>query len=75
MDFTKQTYRIDVLFNILKNNTIDAKELYNSLMTDNNTTNDDKRKGFLFETLSIILLISKCLNIDYTNILNGQLQS
>ncbi len=75
MDFTKQTIRKDVLFNMLKNNTMKAKELYDSLKTDNNTTDDDKRKGFLFETLTIILLISKCLNIDYTNILLGQLQS
>ena len=75
INFTKQIIRIDVLFNMLKNNDMKAKELYNNLMTDNNTNDDDKRKGFLFETLSIILLISKCLQIDYTNILNGQLQS
>ena len=75
MAFTKQIIRNDVLFNMLNNNTIKVKELYHILMTDNNTIDDDKRKGFLFETISIILLISKCLVIDYTNILSGQLQS
>ena len=52
LDFTTQTIRTDILFNILKNNNIKAKKLYNSLMTDNNTTDDDKRKGFIFETIS-----------------------
>jgi hypothetical protein len=75
IDFTKQIIRTDILVNILKNYTIKPKELFDKLMTDNNTIDDDKRKGFIFETISIILLISKCLNIDYTNILNGQLQS
>ena len=74
IDFRTQIIRTDILFNMLNNN-IKAKKLYNSLMTDNNTTDDDKRKGFIFETISIILLLSKCLNINYTNILNGQLQS
>ena len=75
MDFTKQTLRIDILKNIFKNKMIKTQELYEIIMTDNHTMHDNARKGFIFETISIILLIFKCLNINYTNILNGQLQS
>jgi hypothetical protein len=75
LKFVKQTNRKDVLYNILNNSDIDALELFNILMTDNYTTNDNTRKGFIFETISIILLVSKCIDIDYTNILDGQLQS
>lgn len=75
INFMKQINRNDVLTNILKNKNIPVKKLYKILLTDNNTSNEYARKGFLFETLSIILLISKCLNINYTNILDGQLQS
>ena len=75
MNFMKQVKRIDVLTNMLKNHEILTKKLYVALLNDNMTTNDSTRKGFLFETLAIILLISKCLNIDYTYILDGQLQS
>lgn len=73
--FIEQINRKDILNNILNNFNVDAIELFNILMTDNNTTNDNTRKGFIFETISIILLVSKCINIDYTNILDGQLQS
>ena len=75
MNFIKQINRLDVLTNILTNTSASTKKLYIMLLTDNQTTNDSIRKGFLFETLSIILLISKCLSIDYTHILDGQLQS
>ena len=45
------------------------------IISDNHSTDDDRRIGFLFKTISILLLISKCINIDYTNILTGQLKS
>jgi hypothetical protein len=64
------------LKNIIKNiNDLTAKELFEIILTDNDKTNDKSRIGFLFETLSIVLLICKCLKINYTNIMNGQLQS
>lgn len=78
MGFSKQLIRRDVLKNIIKNiklNEINAQELYNIIITDNDKTTDTSRIGFLFETLSIILLICKCLKINYSNIMNGQLQS
>jgi hypothetical protein len=70
--FIKQNTRKDVLINMLNN--IKNPELYNILMSDNQN-NDDSRKGYLYETISIILLISKCLSIDYDYILESQLQN
>jgi hypothetical protein len=70
--FIKQNTRKDVLINMLNN--IKNPELYNILMSDNQN-NDDSRKGYLYETISIILLISKCLSINYDYILESQLQS
>jgi hypothetical protein len=81
IDFNKQLIKKDVLNNILINidMNLEPKQLYNLLMKDNKKDDDDLqdeiRYGFLYETLSIILLISKCINIDYDNILLGQLQS
>jgi len=74
-NFTKQTIRKDILNNMLNNILLNSNDLYKILITDNNTTYDESRIGFLFETLSIILLICKCLKIKYTNIMDGQLQS
>ena len=76
MGFSKQVIRRDILKNIIKNiNELSADELFEIITTDNSKTTDTSRIGFLFETLSIILLICKCLKINYSNIMNGQLQS
>ena len=75
MNFHEQKNRKDILKNILSNTDIKPKKLYNYIITDNKTTEDERRIGFLFETLSIILLTSKCLKVEYTTILDGQLQS
>ena len=75
MNFYEQKNRKDVLKNIIYNIDISPKKLYNYIISDNKTTEDERRIGFLFETLTIILLASKCLKIEYTNILDGQLQS
>jgi len=58
MNFKEQKNRKDVLQNILSNTNISSKKLFKILITDNKTTDDERRIGFLFETLSIILLIS-----------------
>lgn len=75
MNFIEQKKRIDVLKNILSNYDLSAKKLYKYIITDNKTTNDERRIGFLFETLVIILMTSKCLPVEYSNILEDQLQS
>ena len=77
MTFIKQVIRKDILFNILNNSTLSGIELFNLIINENNLIPPpiDSRKGFLFETLCIILEISRCLNIDYTEFLDGRLQS
>ena len=75
MGFSKQVIRRDILKNIIKNiNDLTADEIFEIITTDNDKTTDTSRIGFLFETLSIILLICKCLKINYSNIMKGQLQ-
>jgi hypothetical protein len=59
MNCIKQNNRKDVLKNILSNINISPKKLFKSIITDNKTTQDERRIGFLFETLSIILLTLK----------------
>ena len=75
MNFIEQKNRKNVLQNILSNTNISSKKIFKILITDNKTTDDERRIGFLFETLSIILITSKCLKIEFTNIMDGQLQS
>ncbi len=75
MNLIEQKNRKNVLYNILANTNISSKKLFTRLITDNKTTDDERRIGFLFETLFIILLTSKCLKIEFTNIMDGQLQS
>ena len=75
MNFVEQKKRIDVLNNILSNINISSKKLFKIIITDNKISDDERRIGFLFETLSIILLTSKCFKIEFTNIMDGQLQS
>jgi hypothetical protein len=71
MKMIEQIIRLDVLYNLLQNTNIDSNIIFNSIISDDN----ESRKGFLYETLSIILIITKCINISYTNILIGQIQS
>jgi hypothetical protein len=77
MKFITQSKIEDVLNNILINTDLPIKELYNLILTDNNSNNSDNnsRKGFIFEAICKLLIISKCLKINYNNILQGQLQS
>ena len=75
MTFLEQKNRKIVLKNMILNIDMIPKKLYKIIISDNKTTVDDSRIGFLFETLVTILLTSKCLKIEYTNILDGQLQS
>ena len=72
--FIRQVYRKDVLSNILTNRHLNAKELFDMIMTDNKESNDI-RKGWLFETLCQILIALKCVNIPYTELYEGQLQN
>lgn len=75
-DFINQTYRKDVLENMLANTNLTGKELFNFIMKENKEFCDKRRQGWIFETLCQILIILKCIeNINYTGIYDGQLQN
>jgi hypothetical protein len=75
-DFINQIYRKDVLENMLTNANLTGKELFNFIMRENKEFCDERRQGWIFETLCQILIILKCIeNINYTAIYDGQLQN
>lgn len=77
--FTDQIYRKDILINMLINvqaTSITSKNLFHMIMSDNKESYDERRGGWIFETLGQILIILKCIeNINYTEIYDGQLQN
>ena len=72
----KQVTRKDVLENMLLNiNLKGGKNLFDLLIKENKNS-DERRQGWIFETLCQILIILKCIeNINYTEIYDGQLQN
>ena len=71
-----QVTRKDILTNMLLNTHLKGNGLFNLIMRENNGGSDDRRKGWIFETLSQLLIILKCIeNINYTEIYDGQLQN
>lgn len=74
--FINQVFRKDVLANMLANTKLTGKELFDVIMKENNELHDDRRQGWIFESLCQILIILKCIeNINYTEIYDGQLQN
>ena len=72
----KQIYRKDVLANMLVNNKLTGNELFEKIMNENNEICDERRQGWLYETIWIILIMLKCIpNVNYTEIKDGQLQN
>jgi site-specific DNA-methyltransferase (adenine-specific) len=75
-NFNKQTVRKDILANLLMNRDLSAKELFKGIMNENKEINDERRQGWIFETLCQILIILKCIeHVHYTEIYDGQLQN
>jgi hypothetical protein len=61
---------------MLANKNLTGKELFNLIMKENKELYDERRQGWIFETLCQILIILKCIeNINYTEIYDGQLQN
>ena len=53
-----------------------GKDLFELIMSDNNTSPDASRKGGLFEAIAEIMILIKCVNgINYTEILEGDLSA
>jgi len=74
--FINQVFRKDVLANMLANTKLTGKELFDMIMKENKELFDERRQGWIFETLCQILIILKCIeNINYTEIYDGQLQN
>ena len=74
--FINQVLRKDILVNMLTNTKLTGKELFDMIMKENNESCDERRQGWIFESLCLILIILKCIvNINYTEIYDGQLQN
>lgn len=74
--FINQVLRKDILANMLTNTKLTGKELFDMIMKENNESCDERRQGWIFESLCLILIILKCIvNINYTEIYDGQLQN
>ena len=72
--FINQVFRKDILTNMLANTKLTGKELFDEII--NKELYDERRQGWIFETLCQILIILKCIeNINYTEIYDGQLQN
>ena len=74
--FINQVFRKDILANMLANTKLTGKELFDVIMKENKELYDERRQGWIFETLCQILICLKCMeNINYTEIYYGQLQN
>ena len=74
--FNIQKYRKDILSNMLANLKLSGKEMYDLIMMENKEVIDERRQGWLFESLCQILILLKCVqNLNYSEILEGQLQN
>ena len=79
-NFISQKNRVHILENMINNlsGNIKPEDIYNYIMHDNNVTIADnyRRQGWIFESLCEILIYTRCIpEIDYTTILEGQLQN
>ena len=74
--FINQVFRKDVLANIWANRKLGYKKLFDVIMKENKELCDERRQGWIYETLCQILIFSKCFeNINYTEIYDGQLDN
>jgi site-specific DNA-methyltransferase (adenine-specific) len=79
--FVYQKFRKDILHNLLNlihSGTYDSfslREIFELLMTNNNSeTISDPQKGFIFESIIEMLIITKCFpNLHYSEIKEGKL--
>jgi len=73
--FINQQFRKDVFANMLSNKHLTGQQLFDLIM-EKKILCDERRQGWIFETICLILIILKCIdNINYTEISGGQLQN
>jgi hypothetical protein len=74
--FNIQKYRKDILSNMLANLKLSGKEMFDLIMMENTEVVDERRQGWIFESLCQILIALKCVQgLNYSEILEGQLQN
>ena len=75
--FIKQLFRDDILKNMLSLIQLGGKEMYNIIMSDNNSSfTSERRQGWIYESVFQLLVVLKCVEgISYTHICDGQLQN
>jgi hypothetical protein len=76
MCFNVQKYRKDILSNMLANLKLSGKEMFDLIMMEGKEVIDERRQGWIFESLCQILIALKCVQgLNYSEILEGQLQN
>jgi hypothetical protein len=76
MCFNVQKYRKDILSNMLANLKLSGKEMFDLIMMETKEVIDERRQGWIFESLCQILIALKCVQgLNYSKILEGQLQN
>jgi hypothetical protein len=75
--FVKQVIQRHVWKNILHHTHLSPRQLFQLIMTDNNTHLKSKqitsRQGYLFETIVHFLVLSKCIpSIEYSDVFEGR---
>ena len=74
--FINQIFRKDILSNMLANTNLTGIQLFQLLMSENNSSPSHQRQGDLFESICEILLVMKCIDgLTYTSIMGGDLSS
>jgi hypothetical protein len=74
--FLQQVLRKDILENMIRNTHLSGKEIFNIVMKENKEVNEERRQGWIFETLCQILIVLKCIiGTSYNEIYEGQLQN
>ena len=74
--FNIQKYRKDILSNMLANLKLSGKEMFDLIMMENTEVVDERRQGWIYESLCLILIAVKCVQgLNYSEILEGQLQN
>ena len=76
MSFNVQKYRKDILSNMLANLKLSGKEMFDLIIMEGKEVIDERRQGWIFESLCQILIALKCVqDLNYSEILEGQLQN
>lgn len=74
--FINQIYRKDILTNMLSNTNLTGQYLFNLLLKEHDKTIQERRYGWIFESICQILIVLKCIeNINYTEIYDGTIEN